>query len=114
MTMNMNQALENLTNNIIADYERFQTAGGRRERTEIQARMLDEFINSLRIEEGRKYIKVIAGSSVWGFIMKEGDKKFRVGDILKAASWASPTRNAARGNIFENYSINWTGPNYLK
>lgn len=114
MTMNMNQALENLTNQIVADYERFQTAGGLRERTEIQARMLDDFINSLRVEEGRKYIKIIKDNSVWGFIVKNDEGKFRAGDILKAASWAAPARNKARGNVFTDLSwVQWTGPAYL-
>jgi hypothetical protein len=52
---------------------------------------------------------------VWGFIQKEDDKKFRAGDILKAASWAAPARNKARGNVLdEDFSwVRWTGPEYL-
>ncbi len=77
----------------------------------------DEFLNNLSVEEGRKYLKVTkklgTQTMVWGFIMKEDDKKFRKGDILKAASWSAPARNKARGNIFEQYDVRWTGPNYL-
>jgi len=74
----------------------------------------EKFASELRVEEGRKYIKVIAGSSVWGFIMKEDDKQFKKGDILKAASWSAPARNRARGNILDDaYFIRWTGPLYL-
>ncbi len=54
---------------------------------------------------------------VWGFIVKtDTDKKFRKGDILKAASWAAPARNKARGNILEgDFSwVRWTGPEYLR
>jgi len=107
-------ALETLKNDIVADYESWQVASGK-PRTEIQARMLDEFINGLRIEEGHKYIKIVAGTSVWGFIVKtETDKKFRKGDILKPAGYAAPARNAARGNILDGgYTIRWTGPMYL-
>ena len=46
--------------------------------------------------------------------MKNDDAKFKKGDILKAASFNSPARNQARGNIFEKYSVAWTGPHYLK
>jgi len=79
----------------------------------------DRMFNSTFIEEGRKYIKVIRDTGnqqmVWGFVVKgDNDKKFRQGDILKAASWAAPARNAARGNILDgDYDINWTGPLYL-
>lgn len=113
----MNEALELLKNEIINDYERFQNAGRSwQERNEIQASRLEEFINGIEIEEGRKYIKVISNRSAWGFIVKgDNDKKFRKGDILKAASWAAPARNAARGNVLDgDFSwVRWTGPSYL-
>lgn len=119
--MNMNQALEKLINEIVNDFELWQNAGlrltasGEPARTEIQGQMLDEFIKGIRVEEGRKYIKIIKSNSVWGFIVAKDDAKFKVGDILKAASYNAPARNKARGNIFdESYSINWTGPHYLK
>jgi hypothetical protein len=116
--MEMNQALETLKNDMIADYERWQNLSGK-PRTEVQARMLDEYINGIEIAEGNKYIKVITKSgsqrSVWGFIVKgDGDKKFRKGDLLLAAGWATPARNKARGNILDGgYTIRWTGPLYL-
>ena len=111
--LDMNTALELLKQEIISDYEAFQNRGCRNVRTEIQARMLDDFINGLRVEEGRKYYKVISGSSVWGFIVKVAGK-FQVGDILKPAGWAAPATNAARGNVFEEYTVQWTGPLYLR
>ena len=41
--------------------------------------------------------------------------EFKEGDLLKSAGWNTPTLNAPRGNIFkDNYSVSWTGPNYLK
>jgi len=82
---------------------------------EIKNRMITEFVNGLRIQEGKKYIKVITGGSVHSFIVKEDDGKFKKGDILKAASWNLPAKNSARGNIFdENIKTSWTGAYYLK
>lgn len=74
----------------------------------------EEFV----VKEGRKYIKVMDnnGGSAWAFIVKaEDDPKFKRGDILMAAGWAAPARNAARGNVLEgDFSwIRWTGPDYL-
>ena len=110
----MEKEIKVLCEAIVSDYLSWQlrcSAGA--PRTEIQARMYDEFANGVRIEEGSKYIKIICGTSVWGFINK-GNKKFKVGDILKAASWRAPAVNKARGNILEGgYDIKWTGPNYL-
>ena len=70
----------------------------------------DEFIINTR---GKKYVKLINGTGVWGFVVKEDDGKFKKGDILKPASWSAPAKNKARGNIFEEYTVNWTGPLYL-
>jgi hypothetical protein len=82
------------------------------ELTDVNLEMIEEFEEALYAKPGKKYVKIIKGGSVWGFVVAGDDKKFRVGDILKAAGWASPARNTARGNIFDGYTINWTGPNY--
>ena len=84
------------------------------EYSETNKDMIERFEKTLRVEEGKKYIKVVQNGSVWGFIVKATDAKFKSGDILKAASWASPAKNAARGNVFDGYSIAWTGPHYLR
>ena len=72
-----------------------------------------EFKNGISYECGSKYIKVTRSdnqTSVHSFIVNiYDDKKFKYGDILKAASWKSPARNFARGNIFEEYKVKWTG-----
>jgi len=109
----MDAAIEVLKQEIITDYENWQ--GKRPEnRTEIHARMLEDFIKGLTDKVGSKYIKIISNNSVWGFVVNtHNDKMFRYGDILKAANWATPARNKARGNVFEDYSIAWTGPHYL-
>jgi hypothetical protein len=108
--------IEDLLSAIKADYMKWTSRNGTKELTEINKEMIEEFNDSLSVEEGSKYIKITKGGSVWGFVVKsEGDKKFKKGDILKPASWATPARNAARGNILEGgYAISWTGPNYLR
>ena len=114
----MNEAITNLLEEIKKDYlqwtQRSAYARGREELTEINHKMIAEFNEGLHYEEGRKYVKVITGGSVWGFVMKEDDAKFKAGDILKAAGWAAPARNKARGNVFNDLTwVNWTGPAYL-
>lgn len=72
--------------------------------------------------QGKKYIKIISEDnqrSVWGFV-NIGNDKFQYGDILKAASWAAPALNKARGNVFDGYEVlgkrnhmRMYGPDYL-
>ena len=80
--------------------------------------MIENYCNGLEVTEGSRYWKIIStnGSgtqkSVAGFIAKAGDKKFREGDMLKAAGWSAPARNFARGNVLDGTGLNnarWTG-----
>jgi hypothetical protein len=110
----MQSALNDLFHAIATDYQQW------RSRTKYDSdTAYDEMLDNLNVEEGRKYIKVTSkqGSQtmVWGFIQKVDDKMFRAGDILKAAGWAAPARNKARGNILDgDFSwVRWTGPEYL-
>ena len=73
---------------------------------------VDDFKAKLEVKKGRKFIKIIQGNSVWGFVNLTHER-FREGDILKAAGWNAPALNRPRGNIFENYSVAWTGPHYI-
>ena len=73
----------------------------------------------LSLKRGRKFVKVIEGSSVWGFVsLVDGTHKgapIFVGDIMKAAGWRAPAKHS-RGSIFDaemHKSFSWTGPNYL-
>ena len=106
----MDEALTNLHRAISDDFaNRYPEPDDRR---------VVEFTEGLTFEEGRKYIKVVktlgTQKMVWGFLMKEDDKKFKKGDILMAASWSAPARNKPRGNILDGgYRIRWTGPEYL-
>jgi len=77
----------------------------------IRDKMIVEFNDKLRVDEGNKYIKIVSNGSVHSFIVKEDGPKFKRGDILKAASWASPAKNFARGNIVAGLyaNVSWTG-----
>jgi len=52
---------------------------------------------------------------VWAFVVNtDDDKKFKRGDVLKAAGFNAPARNAPRGNVLDGgFNIDWTGPLYL-
>ena len=110
----MNDAMNTLFDKIARDYADWKSRGEYGSPNDY-----DEFFNNLSIDEGRKYLKIVKDTGnqkmVWGFIVKEDDKKFKAGDILKAASWAAPARNKARGNILNgDFSwVRWTGPEYL-
>ena len=86
--------------------------------TKIMNEMIENYCNGLEVTEGSRYWKITStnGSgtqrSVSGFIVKAGDKKFLEGDMLKAAGWAAPARNFARGNVLDGYKVDevrWTG-----
>jgi len=108
--------IKELRRTAIADYA---TWCDNRERSEFNndeyyEGRLKEYADSFTINtRGSKYVKLISGNSVWGFVVKKDGDKFKRGDILKPASWAAPATNAARGNIFEEYTVQWTGPLYL-
>jgi hypothetical protein len=111
----MNIAVNELIEAIKTDYFNFLTRMNDREPSTFAKEQMETFYDKIEVRPGNKYIKIIKDRSVWGFIVNtENDKKFRKGDLLKAASWAAPARNAARGNILDGgYRIQWTGPLYL-
>ncbi len=111
----MQNEIKTLIQKCKADYTKFVTASGRGtpEPGSYFANELANFEDSFEIREGKKYIKLVRGTGVWGFIVKEDGPKFKKGDILKAAGYNAPATNAARGNIFEEFSVAWTGPHYL-
>ena len=117
----MQKQIETLINDIVNDYanwqERCSVAAGETEKSQVKKDMFARFKNGVTYKEGSKYVKIFnEGGSVWGFVVNtDNDKKFKKGDILKAAGWNAPARNAARGNIIDGgYIIQWTGPLYLK
>ena len=108
-TTDLQQGIQNLIDTMVEDYAAWAKNMDWDDSTTLK------FANKFEITEGKKYIKIISDRSVTAFVMKEDDKKFRKGDILKPAGWNPPARNAARGNVLEgNFPMNWTGPLYLK
>lgn len=76
---------------------------------------IQEFNDGLEVISGFKYLKIVKRSgssrSVHSFICVKDNGKFKTGDILKAASWAAPAKNFARGNLFvgDFSNVRWTG-----
>ena len=101
-------SISKLLENIKVDYSKFMS----------NPEMVENFNNGVSVKPGRKFDKVMHGSSVWGFIAKtDGVLKgipYFVGDVFKAASWRGPARHV-RGSIFSSETnwFSWTGPRYL-
>ena len=116
----MREAIEKVLETMGEDYKRWSNASKLRSGVsgvdKIQYEMIVNYCNGLEVTEGSRYWKITSGRqsqrSVSGFIVKAGDKKFREGDMLKAAGWAAPARNFARGNVLDGLGVNevrWTG-----
>ena len=97
-----------------ADYFKWMNAcdpkDGSRD-SEYVKEQLKEFDDGIVVTTGKKFIKIVSRGSVHSFIVKEDGPKFKRGDILKAASWAAPAQNFARGNVIVGAyeSVRWTG-----
>ena len=108
MVGDFDKAMDRLVENIHKDYQGWSS------RIEYSSGV--EKVD-ITIKTGRKFIKIIRDNSVWGFVAKaDGTHKgvpMKMGDVLKAAGWASPAKHT-RGNIFDNNQdyFRWTGPDY--
>ena len=105
--LSFDEAMDNLLAEIQVNYNKWGASSG-----------IDKTLD-LKLKPGRKFIKVIEGNRVWGFVAKvDGVHKgvpMLKGDILKAAGWSAPAKHS-RGSIFDSEmhkSFSWTGPNYL-
>jgi hypothetical protein len=117
----MRNEIEKVLEAMREDYKRWSSRCASHDEaahSRIKTEMEENYCNGLMVEENRRYWKITStnGSgtqrSVSGFIVKAGDKKFREGDMLKAAGWAAPARNFARGNVLDGRGVNnvrWTG-----
>ena len=109
----LEQGVANMMAGAKNDYMKWSTMGGK-ELTGYCKEQVDNWDNKTKVSQGKKYIKIVQGNSVFCFIVKEDFKHFKKGDVLKAASWNAPALNRARGNVFEGlYPMQWTGPLYL-
>ena len=117
--MSSKESIEKLIEGIKEDYAGWGSNPNDLEDShkETRLRMIDEFNKSVHVRSGKKYDKVITGTSVWGFIAKEDGLlkgiPHKKGDVFKAAGWRAPAK-WARGSIFSGKKFYaWTGPNYL-
>jgi exopolysaccharide biosynthesis protein len=104
MNEKLNQAINELVNNIQENYNGWRDSSHR--------------TMNIKLRPGRKFIKIIIDTSVWGFVAKsDGSHKglpMQEGDVFKPASWASAAKHT-RGNVFADKQdyFTWSGPNYL-
>lgn len=82
-----------------------------------ESRFTHKEYEPLKVDKGRKYIRLWDGTSCWGFVsMWDGINKgtpVKKGDLLKPAGWQGPAKHS-RGNIFDGTdSWEYYGPNYL-
>ncbi len=103
-------ALTMYADHLIKDYYRWDKSG-------VDLRAESKF--EIDYNRGRKFLKVVSkhyGSvSSHSFICVKAHDQWKVGDILKAASWAQPAKNFARGNVLNPASYSnhrWTGALY--
>ena len=127
MKTNYNKALDNLLVGIGNDYDRWNNVdylddevldSDNKRMKEIKTKSAIKFKEGLKVKPGRKFDKIMHGTSVWGFVAKKnGEHKgipYFTGDVFKAATWRAPAKHV-RGSIFYDGSdwYAWTGPNYL-
>jgi len=113
---NIEDGIQNMIAAAIHDYGQWMKPDTQDEnRNEVRVKMNKEFAEGWVIKRGPKYTKILNKNSCWGFVVNtDNDKKFKKGDLLKAAGYNAPARNAARGNVLEgDFNIRWTGPLYL-
>jgi len=108
MNNKLEQAINQLINNINESYFNWTNDGYNDPTIKLD----------IKIKSGKKFIKIIEGTRVWGFVSKtDGTHKglpMKEGDVFKPASWSAAAKHT-RGNVFaddQNY-FTWTGPKYL-
>jgi len=115
----LNELLVILKNDYVEWMGRVAEARGESADSSVSQKMIEDL--EFFIEEGRNYYKILkkdrSQTMVAGFVCKkDNDKKgFKVGDLLKAASYNAPATNFTRGSVFDldkavaQDAIRWTG-----
>ena len=116
-SIDFSDAMDNLLDGIGNSYANWNKGSDSPNSDRVRNRV-NEFRDSLKINPGRKFDKIIEKNRVWGFVAKtdgilKGIPYFK-GDVFKAASWRAPAKHV-RGSIFDTNTdwYSWTGPNYL-
>ena len=114
--------IKNLIKAANADYCDSPSYDGSKSKSDLRLEMEEKFKNGWTIKNGQKYIgiyKTLGNQQcIWGGVVKKDSAcgKLKKGDILKAAGYGAYTMVGAgkRGNVLEgNFSVSWTGANYL-
>ena len=119
---NVMDGVNNLIKAANADYCDSTSYDGSKTKSDTRLEMEEKFKNGWKIKNGQKYsgIHKTMGNqqSIWGGVVKKDSAcgRLKKGDILKAAGYGAYTMVGAgkRGNVLEgNFSVSWTGANYL-
>ena len=81
---NLKDGITNMMLGAKDDYIRMSTSGGK-ELTGYSKEQVDNWDNKTKVIEGKKYIKIVQGTGVFAFVMKEDSGHLKKGDVLKAA-----------------------------
>lgn len=107
----LTEKLEKIKNQMVSDYTNYIEKSTRCKK--IGSQLISDFKTSFEIKKNEKYTKFMAFDACHGFVVtNESDPKFQFGDLLKASTDTSPSRNKSRGNIANESDISrirWTG-----
>ena len=99
-------AVYNYIGQITDSYADWNLSHASKDAKDFRKNMIADWTANVHYKVGNKYIGIWTGTSIHSFIVNTTyDKKFAYGDVLKAATWKTPTRNFDRGNVFKKGSV---------